>query len=88
MIRIPGKGSDLYGTFNAGIRKIFLYGMITMMIGVLSLCQEKIVTSELPPEEPAQVISEESQDGGMSAVRLTTLPFILAFNHFVADREV
>lgn len=87
MERQPAKGLDSSWISSSGIRKTFLSGMILIMIGIFSYCQKKNINSELPADEPVQETTVENHDDNMSAIRLTTLPFILAFRHLVADRE-
>ncbi len=69
------------------IRKVLLSAMALVLILCLSFWYNGIQKDPLT----GQVVQEErinkTDDQEMSAVKFTTLPFILAFKHFIVDRE-
>ncbi|MBR9999335.1 MAG: hypothetical protein KFF73_10205 [Cyclobacteriaceae bacterium] len=70
-----------------GTRKFFLYVVVFLIICTYSLCQKRILMKEVTKQTVTTEMVDKSSENEMSAIRFTTWPFILAFKHFVVDRE-
>jgi hypothetical protein len=69
------------------IQKILLFGVTVMMIAIFSFYQKKIHSGPaIPPTTQVEMI-EKSSKNEMSAIKFTAMPFILAFKHFIVERE-
>jgi len=70
-----------------GVRKIILYALTFLILSAFSLGQMGH-PAETAIRLPAPIkIADKPDEKDMSAIKFTALPFILAFKHFVLDRE-
>lgn len=72
---------------NSIIKEILLYAVSVAMIVTFSICQKRN-HADHPVTKSVQVeVVGQSGKNEMSAIKFTALPFILAFKHFIVERE-
>jgi hypothetical protein len=71
----------------AGIFKLILIVAIVVISGTFSFYQINQWKEVPAPVVETTGIVDKNSEGEMSAIRFTTLPFVLAFKHLVADRN-
>ena len=72
---------------NTVIQKILLFALALALMVTFSVWQNGIHKGQLAGQAIPVESVKKTGDSEMSAVKFTTLPFILAFKHFIVERE-
>ena len=72
---------------NSVIQKILLFALSLALLMTFSVWRSGIRWDQLEGQATAVERVKKTGDSEMSAVKFTTLPFILAFKHFIVERE-
>lgn len=72
---------------NSVSQKILLFALALALLVTFSVWRNGIHRDQLAGQATPVERVKKTGDSEMSAVKFTTLPFILAFKHFIVERE-